>query len=274
MQKIAMFEGKEIRQVYDDKTKTWYFSVVDVVFVLTESVNPTDYLKKLRKRDSELGYYIGTNCPQIEMITKTGKNRKTLAGNPEHLFRIIQSIPSKKAEPFKIWLAKVGHERLKETVDPEIAFNRARHNWNKLGRSEKWITQRMRGQEIRNKLTDYWSEHEVTKEKEFALLTNIIHKEWTDLTTRQHKNIKKLKQNNLRDHMSEAELLFTALAELSTAQIAKKESAIGFKKNIPPAKKGGAVAKRARRDYELQTGQKVVTQKNFLPPAKNHKKLN
>jgi DNA-damage-inducible protein D len=270
---IAIFEGRQIRRVWDEKTETWFFSVVDIIQLLTESVNPTDYLKKLRKRDKELANYLGTNCPQVEMFTEKGKKRKTLAGNPEHLFRIIQSVPSPKAEPIKLWLARVGYERLKETTDPSIAVNRARNNWKDLGRSEKWITQRMRGQEIRNKLTDYWSEHDVTQEKEYALLTDIIHKEWSDLTTSGHKSLKKLKQENLRDHMSEAELLFTALAELSTAQIANKDRAIGYNENVLPAKKGGAVAKRARKDFELQTGQKVVSGKNFLLPKKRVKKL-
>ena len=211
---------------------------------------------------------------QLKFLANDGKKYATDCFSTENMFRLIQSIPSPKAEPFKLWLAKVGYERLKETADPEIAVNRARNNWKKLGRSEKWITQRMRGQEIRNKLTDYWSENEVTQEKEYALLTDIIHKEWTELTTREHKNLKKLKQENLRDHMSEAELLFTALAELSTANIARKDQSIGYKENVPPAEKGGGVAKRAKKDYELQTGQKVVSKNNFLPPKKRVKKLN
>jgi len=271
--KIAIFEGQKIRRYYNEKTETWYFSVVDIIFVLTESVNPTDYLKKLRKRDRELGNYIGTNCPQVEMATETGKTRKTLAGNPEHLFRIIQSIPSKKAEPIKIWLAKVGYERIQEITDPEKSINRGRMNWQRMGRSEKWIQQRMMGQEIRNKLTDYWRDNEVKEKDEYAIITNIIHREWSDLSVKKHKKLKGLKSHNLRDHMSDAELLFTALAELSTANIAKKDQATGYRENIPPAKKGGAVAKRARKDYELQTGQKVVSDKYFLPTRKRFKKL-
>lgn len=153
---IAIFDGQKIRRHWDAKTETWYFSVVDIIFVLTESANPTDYLKKLRKRDAELGKYVGTNCPHVEMVTERGKTRKTLAGNPEHLFRIIQSVPSKKAEPIKLWLAKVGYERVQEISDPEKALNRSRDYWQKMGRSKEWIQQRMMGQEIRNKLTDYW----------------------------------------------------------------------------------------------------------------------
>ncbi|MFH1903890.1 MAG: BRO family protein [Candidatus Omnitrophota bacterium] len=187
---ITVFEGKKIRRVYDEKTETWYFSVVDIIFALTESANPTDYLKKLRKRDPEIASYIGTNCPQIEMATETGKNRKTLAGNPEHLFRIIQSIPSKKAEPIKLWLAKVGYERIKEISDPEKALNRSRDYWQRMGRSAKWIQQRMMGQEVRNKLTDYWKNNEVKEQDEYAILTNIIHQEWSDLLVKEHKNLK------------------------------------------------------------------------------------
>jgi len=211
--KMAIFEGRKIRRHWDDKAETWYFSVVDIISVLTESSNPTDYLKKLRKRDPGLSHYIGTNCPQVEMATVTGKNRKTLAGNPEHLFRIIQSIPSKKAEPIKLWLAKVGYERLQEVSDPEKALNRSRTYWQRMGRSQKWIQQRMMGQEIRNKLTDYWKNNQVKERDEYAILTNIIHEEWSDLSVKDHKKLKGLKTQNLRDHMSDAELVFTALAE-------------------------------------------------------------
>ena len=261
--KLALFEGRKIRRVWDEKQEKWYFSVVDVIFVLTESPNPTDYLKKLRKRDSELGKYIGTNCPQVEMLTDTGKNRKTLAGTPEHLFRIIQSIPSKRAEPFKLWLAKVGYERVQEMSDPEKALNRSRAYWQKMGRSQQWIQQRMMGQEIRNKLTDYWKNNEVKEKDEYAILTNIIHQEWSDLSVKEHKGLKNLKTENLRDHMSDAELVFTALAELSTRQIAETMVAKGLAENKLPAKKGGRIAKNARLELEQKTGRKVVSGKNF-----------
>jgi len=261
---LAIFENFKIRRYYDEKTETWYFSVVDIVQALTDSANPTDYLKKLRKRDIELGDYLGTNCPQVEMPTETGKKRKTLAGNPEHLFRIIQSIPSKKAEPIKLWLARVGYERIQETVDPEKSINRGRTNWQRMGRSQKWIQQRMMGQETRNKLTDYWKDNEVKEREEYAILTNIIHKEWTDSTVKEHKNLKNLKTENLRDHMSEAELIFTALAEFSTRQIAETVKAKGLEENKIPAKRGGRVAKNARLELERKTGKKVVTGKNYL----------
>ena len=270
---IAVFEAKQIRRHYDEKTEVWYFSLVDIVEALTDSNNATDYLKKLRKRDTELNTYLGTNCPQVAMITNTGKNRKTLAGNAEHIFRLIQSIPSPKAEPFKQWLAKVGYERMQEINDPSLSIDRARENWQKLGRSEKWIQQRMTGQETRNKLTDYWQESGVKKGEEFAALTNIIHQEWTGLTVKKHKDLKGLKSQNLRDHMSEAELIFTALAELSTRQIAETEEAKGLQQNAVASKKGGAVAKNARKELEDKTGKSVVTGENFLPPKKENKKL-
>jgi hypothetical protein len=269
---VAVFESKQIRRHYDEETEVWYFSIVDIVETLTDSSNPYDYLKKIRKRDPELDIYLGTNCPQIAMKVN-GKNRKTLAGNAEHIFRLIQSIPSPKAEPFKQWLAKVGYERLQEIQDPSLSMDRARENWKKMGRSEKWIQQRMTGQETRNKLTDYWKESGVTKHDEFAKLTNIIHQEWTGITVKKHKEIKGLKSQNLRDHMNEAELLFTALAELSTRQIAESDNAQGLNENAVAGKKGGAIAKNARLELEAKTGKRVVNSDNFLPPKKEDKKL-
>lgn len=262
--KLAIFEGRQIRRYWDEKEEQWYFSIVDIVEILTDSKNPTDYLKKMRKRDQELGSYLGTNCPQIEITTKTGKKRKTLTGNVEHIFRLVQSIPSPKAEPIKLWLAKVGYERVQEIADPEQSINRARKNWEKLGRDKLWIQRRMMGQETRNKLTDYWKNNQVKEGIEYAILTNIIHEEWTDLTVKQHKQIKGLKTENLRDHMSEAELVFTALAELSTRQIAEKMKASGLEENKIPAKKGGKIAKNARKELEQKTGKSVITDKNFL----------
>ena len=270
---IKLFESKKIRTHWDEKEEKWYFSVVDVVEALTESANPTDYLKKLRKRDTELGFYLGTNCPQVEMKTESGKIRKTLAGSVQDIFRIIQSIPSPKAEPFKQWLAKVGYERMQEMHDPAQSIDRARENWQQLGRSEKWIQQRMMGQETRNKLTDYWKDAGIKEQDEFALLTNIIHQEWADLSVKQHKALKGLKSQNLRDHMSEAELIFTALAELSTRQIAETGEAKGLTQNAKAGKKGGAVAKNARKELEELTGKSVITGENFLVPVKEKKKL-
>jgi DNA-damage-inducible protein D len=270
---LVLFESKQVRRYYDVKNEIWYFSVVDIVQALTDSINPTDYLKKLRKRDTELGSYLGTNCPQVEMVTHEGKKRRTLGGNVEHILRLIQSIPSPKAEPFKQWLAKVGYERMREIANPEESIERARENWQNLGRSEKWIQQRMTGQETRNKLTDYWKQSGVEKSDEFAVLTNIIHQEWSGLTVKKHKQKKKLNSQNLRDHMSEAELIFTALAELSTRQIAETEEAKGLYQNAVAGKKGGKIAKDARIALEQKTGKNVVTGENFLPPAKSKKKL-
>ncbi len=268
VESIIAFESKKIRREWNEKEEKWYFSIVDIVQLLTDSSNPTDYLKKLRKRDLELAKYIGTNCPQVEMFTETGKKRKTLAGNPEHLLRIIQSVPSPKAESIKLWLARVGYERMQEMTDPEKALNRSREYWQKLGRSEKWIQQRMMGQETRNKLTDYWKDHKVQKQDEYAILTNIIHQEWTDVSVKDHKKLKGLKTENLRDHMTEAELIFTALAELSTRQIAENMQTEGFEENKIPAKKGGKIAKDARVALEEKTGKNVVSEANFLPGQK------
>ena len=264
--RIALFEGKKIRKIWDEKQEKWYFSIVDIVEILTDSKNPTDYLKKIRKRDRELGSYMGTNCPHVEMAGHDGKKRKIIAGNVEQVFRIIQSIPSPNAEPLKRWLARVGYERIQETVDPEKSINRGRKNWQKMGRSKKWIQQRMMGQETRNKLTDYWKDHHVKEQNEYAILTNIIHQEWSEVTIKQHKRLKSLKTENLRDHMTEAELIFTALAELSTRQIAESEKAEGLKENKIPARKGGRIAKNARKELETKTGKKVVSSENFKLP--------
>jgi hypothetical protein len=277
MSSIKLFENKKVRSQYDADKEMWYFSIVDIVGILTEQ--PTvdrarNYWKVLKNRLKKEGNESVTNCNQLKLQSDDGKFYKTDVGNVEDIFRLIQSIPSPKAEPFKQWLAKVGYERLQEINDPSQSIDRARENWQKLGRSEKWIQQRMTGQETRNKLTDYWQESGVKKGDEFAALTNIIHQEWTGLTVKKHKDLKGLKSQNLRDHMSEAELIFTALAELSTRQIAETEKAKGFNENAIASKKGGAVAKNARKELESKTGKSVVTGENFLPPAKDKKKLN
>ena len=277
MSSIKLFENKKVRSQYDADKEMWYFSIVDIVGILTEQ--PTvdrarNYWKVLKGRLLKEGNETVTNCNRLKMEAEDGKLRLTDVGNAEDIFRLIQSIPSPKAEPFKQWLAKVGYERLQEINDPSQSIDRARENWQKLGRSEKWIQQRMTGQETRNKLTDYWQESGVKKGDEFAALTNIIHQEWTGLIVKKHKDLKGLKSQNLRDHMSEAELIFTALAELSTRQIAETEKAKGFNENAIASKKGGAVAKNARKELESKTGKSVVTGENFLPPAKDKKKLN
>ncbi|HAI73983.1 MAG TPA: hypothetical protein DCS28_03640 [Candidatus Moranbacteria bacterium] len=270
---IAIFENEPVRRAWSDKEEKWYFSVVDVARILTESVDARNYWKVLKNRlIAEGGNQTVTDCNQLKLMAIDGRMRLTDVADIETMFRIIQSIPSPKAEPFKIWLAKIGYERLKEAVDPEIAVNRARANWQSLGRSEKWIEQRMRGQEIRNKLTDYWATHEVTEQEEFAILTNIIHKEWSGLTVGQHKKIKNLKGHNLRDNMTDAEMLFTSLAELTTRQVAEKDLSVGLNENAVVAKKGGKLASRAKNDFEKLTGKKVISQENFLGSGK--RKLN
>lgn len=266
---IKIFENKKIRSRYDEDTEKWYFSVIDIINILTDSKNPRTYWKVLKNRLKKEGSELVTKCNQLKLQSpKDGKFYSTDVLDVEGCLRLIQSVPSPNAEPVKQWLAKVGYERMKEMADPTTAIDRARETYKKLGRSDKWIQQRMMGQETRNKLTDYWKEHEITKNEEYAILTNIIHKEWSDLSVKEHKYLKGLKSQNLRDHMSEAELIFTALAELSTRQIAEAENATGMEENKKAAKQGGSVAKRARKDYEKTTGQKVVSGENYLPRSK------
>ena len=270
---VKLFESKKIRSHWDESEEKWYFSVIDVVEILTESSIPKRYWSDLKKKLTNEGSEAYEKIVRLKMKAEDGKNRETDVVDTETLLRIIQSIPSPKAEPFKQWLAKVGYERMQEISDPAQSLDRARENWQRLGRSEKWIQQRMTGQETRNKLTDYWKDAGIKEQDEFALLTNIIHQEWTDLSVKQHKALKGLKSQNLRDHMSEAELIFTALAELSTRQIAETDEAKGLRENAKAGKKGGAVAKNARKELEAKTGRSVVTGENFLPPAKDKKKL-
>jgi DNA-damage-inducible protein D len=265
---LVAFEDQQIRRVYDEKSETWFFSVVDVVAALTGSTNPRDYWFKMKTRvKTEDGFELSTICRQLKLISSDGKRYATDCADVQGLFRIIQSIPSPKAEPFKQWLAKVGYERIQDMSDPARSLDRAREYWKQHGRSEKWIQQRMTGQETRNKLTDYWKEHEVKGEDEYAILTNIIHQEWSGVSVKKHKQLKDLKTQNLRDHMSEAELIFTALAELSTRQIAESVEATGLIENSEAGKKGGKIAKNARLALEQKTGRSVVTGENFLPPA-------
>jgi len=270
---LVAFEKHAIRRFYDESEERWYFSVIDVVAALTDSVNPRDYWFKMKIRvKSEGGFELSTICRRLKLKAPDGKMRVTDCATAQGLLRIIQSIPSPKAEPFKQWLARVGYERIQDMSDPARSLDRAREYWQKHGRSEKWIQRRMMGQETRNKLTDYWKEHEVTREREFAVLTNIIHTEWSGLSVRDHKAIKGLKSQNLRDHMSEAELIFTALAELSTRQIAETVNAAGMRENAEAGRKGGRIARKARLELEAKTGKRVVTGENFLPPGATGKK--
>lgn len=265
---LTLFENKRIRHIYDEEKEVYYFSIVDIVAILIEKDYQAarKYWKVLKGRIVKEGNNeLVTNCYQLKLEAADGKKYKTDVADIKTVFRIIQSIPSKKAEPIKQWLAKVGQERVQEMADPSKAIDRARETYQKLGRSEKWIQQRMTGQETRNKLTDYWKGHEITEGEEYAILTNIIHQEWSGLSVKEHKDFKGLKSQNLRDHMSEAELIFTALAELSTRQIAEAENATGMEENKKSAKRGGKIAKEAKEKLELETGKKVVTDSNFLP---------
>ena len=273
MSDIKLFESKKVRTHWDSGKELWFFSVIDVIEILTDSTIPKRYWSDLKKKLQSEGSEAYEKIVRLKMEAPDGKLRETDVADTETLLRIIQSIPSPKAEPFKQWLAKVGYERMQEIADPSQSIDRGRENWQRLGRSEKWIQQRMTGQETRNKLTDYWKQSGVEKADEFAFLTNIIHREWTGLTVKKHKDIKGLKSQNLRDHMSEAELIFTALAELSTRQIAETDKAKGLAQNATAGKKGGRIAKNARLQLEAKTGKSVVTNENFLPPAKEKKKL-
>jgi len=268
---LAVFDNFKIRRFYNEETEIWLFSVVDIIAALTEQTEhkkAQSYWTTLKNRLKEEGSEVVTKCDQLRLKASDGKKYLTDVASPETLLRLIQSVPSPKAEPIKLWLAKVGYERMQDMADPARSLDRARETWQKYGRSKKWIQQRMMGQETRNKLTDYWKDHDIKKEKEYAILTSIIHQEWTNLTVKEHKNIKGLKTQNLRDHMSEAELIFTALAELSTRQIAETMTATGMEENKVAGKKGGGIAKKARLELEGKTGKKVITTDNYLPPKK------
>jgi hypothetical protein len=273
---VTIFEGQKIRRHYDEKNEKWYFSVIDIIAVLTEQLDfkkAKSYWATLKNRLRMEGSEVVTKCDQLKMQSADGKFYLTDVADVEVIFRLIQSVPSPKAEPIKLWLAKVGYERIEEISDPEKALNRSRDYWQRMGRSKQWIQQRMMGQEIRNKLTDYWKDNEVKKQDEYAILTNIIHEEWSDLSVKDHKKLKGLKTQNLRDHMSDAELVFTALAELSTRQIAETMETKGLEENKIPAKKGGRIAKNARLELEQKTGRKVVSGINFLQSANGNKRL-
>ena len=264
----AIFEEREIRRVYDEATETWWFSVVDIVQVLTQQPDyqaARKYWNKLKERLVKEGSESVTNCHRLKLPAADGKNYLTDVATAETLLRLVQSVPSPKAEPIKLWLSKVGYERMQELADPALSLERARETWQKHGRSEKWIQQRMTGQETRNKLTDYWANHDIKEGEEYAILTNIIHQEWAEVDVKSHKAMKGLKTQNLRDHMSEAELIFTALAELSTRQIAESIVATGMNENEAAAKTGGSIARKARLELESKTGKKVVSAENYLP---------
>lgn len=257
--KVILFKDHSIRNCWDSEQEEWFFSVVDVVGYLTDSANATDYLKKLRKRDLLLGEYIGTNCPQIAMPTTSGKMRKTLAASTRHLFRIIQSIPSKKAEPFKLWLAEVANQRIDQLQDPELSIEQAMLDYKRLGYSDNWINQRLKSIEIRKELTDEWKKHGLKEGMEFALLTDVIYKTWAGKSSKEYKQYKGLKKENLRDNMTNKELVMNMLAELSTKEISEVVNPKSFTEHKDVAKRGGGVAKEAKLKLESETGKKVVS---------------
>jgi len=272
----AQFEDHAIRRVYDEETETWWFSVVDIIQVLTQQDDfqaARNYWKVLKNRLAKEGSESVTKCNRLKLPAADGKHYLTDTATAETLLRLVQSVPSPKAEPIKLWLAKVGYERMQEMSDPARSLDRARETWQKQGRSGKWIEQRMTGQETRNKLTDYWAGHDIKKGDEYAILTNIIHQEWAEVSVQAHKDLKGLKTQNLRDHMSEAELIFTALAELSTRQIAESAEATGMAENKAAAKTGGRIAKKARLELEEKTGRKIISNESYLPPSKDTKKV-
>ena len=256
---IQLFEDQKIRVAWDAEREEWYFSIVDVVAVLTDSSDPTAYWRKLKQRLKAEGNETVTNCHQLKMRAADGKKRLTDVADTEQLLRIIQSIPSKKAEPFKAWLAMVGRERIEETIDPEQAIDRALETYLKKGYSEEWVHQRLLAIRIRNELTDEWRKRGVQKGKEYAILTDEITRAWSGMSTRQYKDFKGLKKENLRDNMSNLELVLTMLAGASTTDIAKAEQPQGFDENQQVARRGGNVAGVARKALETETGKPVVT---------------
>jgi hypothetical protein len=259
---IKLFEDKRVRVLWDEEQEKWYFSIVDVVEVLTESIDANAYWRKLKERMKKEGNETVTNCHGLKMVAADGKMRMTDVADTEQLLRLIQSIPSPKAEPFKMWLAKVGSERIDETADPELAIERALETYLKKGYSKEWIDQRLKTIEVRKELTDEWDNRGVQKGVEYAILTDEITKAWAELTTKEYKNLKGLKKENLRDNMTNLELVLNMLAEASTTEISKEKQPDTFEENKTVARQGGQVANAARKQLEETTGKKVVTGKN------------
>ena len=275
MSNIKLFQDKKIRSVWNDEEEQWYFSVVDVVEALTDSADPKQYIKKLRSRDEGLNTNWGTICTPVEMIALDGKRRKIQAANVKGLFRIIQSIPSPKAEPFKQWLAQVGYERMLEIENPELAQDRMKQLYEQKGYPKDWIDKRLRGIAIRQNLTDEWKKRGITEERDFAILTAEISKATFGMTPPEYKEFKGLtkKNQNLRDHMDDLELIFTMLGERVTTEISEKEKPESFTESKKIARRGGNVAGTARKATEKELGRSVVSDKNFLPESEK-KKLN
>ena len=260
--KIQLFEDKKIRTAWDEKNEEWYFSIIDVISVLTDSKDPTAYWRKLKQRLKAEGNETVTNCHGLKMTASDGKKRLTDVATTEQLLRLIQSVPSPKAEPFKVWLAEVGKERIEETIDPELTIERALETYLKKGYSREWINQRLQAIQVRKELTDEWQDRGVQKGVEFAILTDEITKAWSGMSTRQYKNLKGLKKENLRDNMSTTEIVLNMLAEVSTTEISKTQQPQSFEENRTVAKQGGKIASDARVNLEKATGKSVITSKN------------
>lgn len=273
MTKIKLFESKQVRSEWNEIEQQWFFSIQDVVQALTDSLDVKQYIKRMLSRDASLKSNWGTICTLVKMTAADGKTRKVQASNTKGLFRIIQSIPSSKAEPFKLWLAKVGAERLEEIENPEIGTQRTRELFKLKGYPDDWIEKRMRSIAIREELTDEWKNHGIKEQIEFSILTAEISKATFGIAPSDHKKLKNLKSQNLRDHMSDLELIFSMLGEASTTEIVKKKNPLGFIENKKAAIQGGKIAGDARKALELKSGEKVVSKTNFLPPNKNNKTL-
>ena len=269
---IKLFENYKVRTSWDNEKEIWYFSVVDIVGLLSGSTNPNNYWKVLKNRLRKEGSQLVTSCNQLKMQSSDGKYYKTDVLDTEGVLRLVQSIPSPKAEPFKLWLAKVGSERLDEMQDPEIAINRALQYYLAKGYSPEWINQRLKSIEIRKALTDEWQRSGV-KNSEYAILTDILTQEWSGMKTREYKNFKGLKKESLRDNMSNMELVLNMLAEVSTTEISKQKNPKTLNENKSVAKQGGSIAKEARKKLELETGKPVITDENFLPNHRNIKQI-
>ena len=262
---IKMFEGSQIRSVWDNEREEWYFSIVDVVGSLTESNNPRDYWYRVKKRMSEEERSeLSTFCRQLKLKSTDGKSYKTDVADMQGIFRIIQSVPSPKAEPFKMWLAEVGKERIDEIIDPELTINRALEGYARKGYSREWINQRLQAIQVRKELTDTWQDHGVKAGNEYAILTNEISKAWSGMTTREYKDFKGLKKENLRDNMSTTELILNMLAETATKDIAEATNPQGLDENKQVAQDGGSIAGDARKSIEARTGKPVITSKNAI----------
>ena len=262
MSSIKLFENQQVRSEWDEDRQAWYFSIVDIVAVLSGSPNPRTYWSVLKNRLKKEGSELATKCSQLKMRAADGKQYLTDAADTEQLLRLIQSIPSPKAEPFKQWLARVGYERIEETEDPELALDRAMETYLKKGYSRDWVNQRLKSIEVRKELTDEWEDRGVQKGRDFAILTDEITKAWSGLSTRQYKQVKELKKENLRDHMTNMELVLNMLAEATTTEISREKQPAGFEENLEVAQQGGTIAGNTRKAIESKSGKPIISAKN------------